>query len=75
MDSAKEAQELTRVFVSRFGSACRSRPTLGPLVWKAVGAEIVVAAGPYERDGATARGGGTCELAARFADAMLHARP
>ncbi len=74
MDSARDAQEVARVLGARFGASCRVRPALGPIAWRARGADVVLVAGPYRRDGAAARGAGDCALAGRWLDALVKAR-
>jgi hypothetical protein len=75
MDTDADAAELGAILKKRFGAACRLRPALGPLSWLRKGRDVVVAAGPYERQGTRAvKGAGTCADAGRWAQEMLRAR-
>ena len=65
---------LAAILKGHFGAACRERPAIGPVTWRCRGRDVVIAAGPYERQGKTARSAGTCALASRWAEEMLRAR-
>jgi hypothetical protein len=73
MDTPADAAEVGSILKASLGGQCRARPALGPFVWKARGRDIAVAAGPYMRDGATAKGGGSCAAATRWVEAILAA--
>lgn len=75
-DTLADASEALAILVAHLGTACRQRPTLGPLVWKSRGLDIVFAAGPYERRGqVSSKGSGSCAAASKWADAILKGDP
>jgi hypothetical protein len=74
MDTDRDAQELADVLKKRFGTACRERPALGPLVWRRKGRDLALAAGPYQRTGATPRSAGTCAEAGKWLGEILGGR-
>lgn len=71
MDTASDAAEVAAILKAHFGAGCRVRRGFGPLVWKVKDSAIVVAAGPYERQGRTPKATGACLVANKWADAML----
>jgi hypothetical protein len=71
MDTAADAAEVAAILGAHFGAKCRVRKGFGPLVWKLKGSALVIAAGPYERQGRTPKATGTCLTATKWADAML----
>ncbi len=73
MDTPRDAEELAQVLDKRFGKACRERPLLGPLAWKRRGRDVVVAAGPYERQGTVTRAAGKCPVATAWIEEILRA--
>lgn len=70
MDTPADAREVADVLKHRFGTACRERKALGPMAWRSVGADILVVAGPYERDGGVARSAGSCAGATAWLAAL-----
>jgi hypothetical protein len=71
MDTASDAAEVAAILKAHFSAGCLARRGFGPLVWKLKGDTIVIAAGPYERQGRTPKATGACLGATRWADAML----
>jgi hypothetical protein len=72
-DTPKDAAEVAVILKAHFGVACRERPATGPITWRRRGRDVVIAAGPYERQGKSPRSTGTCALASRWAEEMLRA--
>ncbi|APR83655.1 Hypothetical protein A7982_09004 [Minicystis rosea] len=71
MDSDEDATELAAVLKKRFGTACRERPTMGPIAWQRKGRDLAVVAGPYQRQGKVPKSAGTCAVATRWVKEML----
>jgi hypothetical protein len=72
-DTPKDAAEVADILKAHFGVACRERPAMGPITWRRRGRDVVIAAGPYERQGKSPRSAGNCALASRWAEEMLRA--
>ncbi len=71
MDTERDAAELAEILAARFGHKCRERATVGPLAWRRLGRDVVLAAGPYQRAGKEPRSAGTCRAAERWLVEML----
>jgi hypothetical protein len=74
MDTLRDRVQLERVLAERFGRGCRERADLGPIAWRSRGEDIVVVAGPFEREAGGSRSAGSCEGAAKWLTALLAAR-
>lgn len=72
-DTPKDAVEVADILKAHFGVRCRERPAMGPFTWRRRGRDVVIAAGPFERQGKTPRSAGNCALASRWAEEMLRA--
>jgi hypothetical protein len=70
-DTEADAKEAADIVAARFGEGCSPRSDLGPIAWRARGADIAIAAGPFERLGKIAKSTGTCEEALKWAEATL----
>lgn len=72
-DTSTDALEFSDALKARFGDACRERPALGPITWKRKGAEVSLAAGPFERASVArgTKGTGSCATATAWVSALL----
>jgi len=71
MDTERDAVELADILEKRFGKPCRERPALGPLGYRRRGRTVVVAAGPYRRQGTATAAAGTCAGAEKWIEELL----
>ncbi|MFO0551402.1 MAG: DUF6782 family putative metallopeptidase [Polyangiaceae bacterium] len=75
MDTTLDADELTAVLTSEFGTKCTERSDLGPLAWRRKDRDVVLVAGPYRQPGGVAGritlSAGDCSTATAWLDALL----
>ena len=60
MDTVVDAREVGEQFEKKYGSKCRERDKLGPVAWEMKGRDILLVAGPYERQDGGPVSIGTC---------------
>ncbi|MBK9261273.1 MAG: hypothetical protein IPM54_15895 [Polyangiaceae bacterium] len=55
MDTAFDAAEVAVQSARKYGKTCRERESLGPVAWEMKGRDILLVAGPYERQNKESR--------------------
>ena len=75
MDTTKDADELAAVLQGQFGKRCAERADLGPVLVQKRHRDVLVLAGPYAAVSGGTRGTGTCDVAGKWAKAVLAATP
>jgi hypothetical protein len=75
MDTVVDAAEVATLFERKYGKKCRERDSLGPVAWEIQGRDILLVAGPYERNVTGPRSIGSCAASKAWLTVAWKAAP